>query len=290
MNYIIDVLLGSKNRNILERGHQQLSVYGIVDDFSKEELRRIIGQLVSRKLIVKNGDGYPILELSPEGREFLRKREEIRLSRFAAVTKLSPVREAEGGYDRTLFEQLRRLRKQIADEQGVPPFVVFGDLALQQMALYLPQSEENFIRINGVGEEKLRKYGQAFMEVIQTHARENNLGEKSIPGKRSPMSRRVKREGSTYQETKKLVLQKMSLKEMAKTRGLTASTIVSHLEKLRNAGEEIDIDYLQLPPARFETIKAAFLKSGGMALTPVKEMLGDDFSYEELGLARLFMK
>ena len=67
INYIIDVLLGAKNKKILERDHHELSVYGIVDDFSKEDLRRIISQLVSRKLIVKSGDEYPILELSPRG-------------------------------------------------------------------------------------------------------------------------------------------------------------------------------------------------------------------------------
>ena len=291
MNHIIDVLLGSKNKNILERGHQQLSVYGIVDDFSKEELRRIIGQLVSRKLMVKNGDAYPLLGLSPDGREFLRKREEIRLPRLTAITRLAAAREAvDGVYDRELFERLRLLRKQLADEQGVPPFVVFGDLALRQMALHLPQSEENFSRISGVGEEKLRRYGQIFMEVIQTYARENNLQEKIIPVKRSTRTRRVKREGSTYQETKKLVLQQMPLEEMAQARGLAASTIVSHIEKLRSAGEEIEIDYLKLPREKFETIKAAFQKAGGMGLTPVKEMLGEDFSYEELGIARLFMK
>ncbi|MHB8067756.1 MAG: DNA helicase RecQ [Desulfobaccales bacterium] len=291
MNYIVEVLLGAKNKNIIERGHQQLSVYGIVDDFSKEELRRIIGQLVSRKLIVRNGDEYPLLELSQEGMEFLRKREEIRLPRLTSITKLSPGKDAvDGEYDRELFEKLRLLRKKIADEQGVPPFVVFGDLALRQMALYLPQSADNFSRISGVGEEKLYRYGQVFMEVIQTYTRENNLQEKIIPVKRSTMARRVKREGSTYQETKKLVLQKMSLEEMAKTRGLATGTILAHLEKLAATGEKIDIGYLRPPAEKFEKIKAGFQKFGGTALSPVWDMLGEQVSYEELRIARLFMK
>jgi len=291
MNHIIDVLLGSRNKNILERGHDKLSVYGIVADFSKEDLRRITNQLLFRNLIEKSGDGFPTLSLTPKGHDFLRKREEIRLPKPVSPVKSPPPSEAAGvDYDKGLFEKLRLLRKQLADEQGVPPFVVFGDLALRQMAAYLPQSEESFSRISGVGQQKLKQYGEIFMGVIQTHARENNLPEKDIPGKRSLMSRRVKREGSTYQETKNLVLRKMSIAEMAAARGLAPTTIAGHIEKLLSFGEEVDIDYLRPPAERMAVIKAAFEKSGGAALTPVKDMLGEDFSYEELRIARLFIE
>ncbi len=291
INYIIDVLVGAKNKKILERDHHELSVYGIVDDFSKEDLRRIVSQLVYKKLIVKSGDEYPILELSPRGQEFLKQREEIRLPKPKSIAKLSQPSEAvETEYDRDLFEKLRRLRKELADEQGVPPFVVFGDLALRQMAAYLPQSEENFSRISGVGQEKLKRYGKIFTEVIQTYAQENNLSEKDVPVKRSARPQRSNRLGSTYRETQELVRQKMSIEKMASMRGLAAGTIAAHIEKLVSSGEKIDIDYLRPPVEKFETIKAAFQKSGGTALSPVLEMLGEPFSYAELKIARLFIK
>jgi len=291
INYIIDVLHGAKNKNIIERDHHNLSVYGIVDDFSKEDLRRIISQLLSRKLIVKSGDEYPILELSPRGNEFLKKREEIHLPKFKSIAKLSqPSDEFEAGYDRELFETLRVWRKKIADEQGVPPYVVFDDLALRQMAFYLPQSEENFSRISGVGAEKLKQYGQIFTEVIQTYARENNRPERDVPVKRSARPHRANRLGPTHLETKKLVLQKMSIEKMVSLRGLSTGTIAAHIEKLVSSGEKIDIDYLRPPVERFATIKAAFQESGGTALSPVREMLGEQFSYEELRIARLFLK
>ena len=114
INYIIDVLLGAKNKKILERGHHELSVYGIVDDFSKEDLRRIISQLVYRKLIVKSGDEYPILELSPAGKDFLKKREKIRLPKVKALAKsLQPSDAIDAGYDKDLFEKLRLLAQRI---------------------------------------------------------------------------------------------------------------------------------------------------------------------------------
>jgi ATP-dependent DNA helicase RecQ len=176
MNYIIDVLHGTKNKKIIERDHDKLSVYGIVDDFPKEDLRRIISQLLSRKLIVKRGDEYPILELSPGGNEFLKKRGPIYLPKFKSNAKLSQPSDAvDTEYDRDLFEKLRRLRKELADEQGVPAFVVFSDLSLRQMALYLPQSEEDFSKISGVGEAKLKQYGKIFTEAIQIYAKKNNL-------------------------------------------------------------------------------------------------------------------
>ena len=291
MNYVIDVLVGAKHKKILEHDHQELSVYGIVNDFSKEELRRIITQLVYKNLIVKNGDEYPILELSSRGQDFLKQRQEIRLPKPKVSAKLSQTRESvETEYDVDLFEKLRRLRKELADEQGVPPFVVFGDLALRQMALYLPQSEENFSRVSGVGQEKLKRYGEIFTAVIQTYAKENNRREKDVPVKRSARPPRSTRLGSTYRETQELVRQKMSIEKMANLRGLAAGTIAAHIEKLASSGEKIDIAYLRPPVEQLETIKAAFRKSGGTALSPVLEMLGEPFSYAELKIARLFIK
>ncbi len=291
INHVIDVLLGSKSEKILERDHHELSVYGIVDDFSKEDLRRIVSQLVMKELIVKNGDEYPILELSPRGQEFLKQREGIRLAKPKSSAKLSQPSDAvENEYARDLFEQLRRLRKELADEQGIPPFVVFGDLALRQMAAYLPQSEENFSRISGVGQEKLKRYGKIFTEIIQTYAVANNLSEKDVPEKRSARPQRSTRLGPTYRETKELVRQKMSIEKMASLRGLAAGTIAAHIEKLVSNGEKIDIDYLRPPMEKFEKIQAAFKQSGGTALSPVLETLGEPYTYEELKIARLFLK
>ena len=291
VSYIIDVLRGARNKKIMERNHDQLSVYGIVKDFSKEDLRHLIGQLVSRKLLVKYGDEFPILGIAQLGQAFLKNREEICLPKPKSNGKSSqPSEAAEAGYDQELFEQLRRLRKNLADEKGVPPFVVFGDLALRQMALYLPQSAENFAKISGVGAEKLKQYGEIFTEVIQTYARENHLSDKDIPVKRTATPRRLSHLGPTYQETKKLLLQKMSIEQMASLRGLSAATITAHLEKLVRSGEELDLDYLRPPAEKFAKIAAAFQQSGGTALSPVRAMLGEQFSYEELRIARLFIK
>ena len=245
--------------------------------------------MVSRKLLVKYGDEFPILGIAQLGMHFLKDREDICLPKLKANGKSPPTGEA-AEYDRELFEQLRLLRKNLADEKGVPPFVVFGDLALRQMALYLPQSAENFARISGVGAEKLKQYGEIFTEVIQAYARENNLSAKDIPVKRTATPRRINHLGATYRETKKLMLKKMSVEEIASRRSLSVGTIAAHIEKLVRSGEKIDIDYLRPPVEKFKEIKAAFQKYGGTALSPVREMLDGQVSYEELRIARLFIK
>lgn len=289
ISYIIDLLRGEKNNKIIERNHDKLSVHAIVNDFSKEGLRHIISQLMARRLIEKKGERYPILELSQRARDFLKNRETIHLAKVKSVVRFSPAKNAAPAvHDTELFERLRALRKKIADEKKVPPFVIFGDRSLLQMALYLPQREENFARINGVGQEKLRQYGQVFMEVIRAYARERHLPEKEVPG--GPVRQhRVTRLGSTYQETKRLVLKKTSLEKMASLRGVSPGRIISHIEKLLNAGEKLDIDYLRPAPERFDKIKAAFQESGGTVLGPVREILGGQFSIVELKIARLFL-
>ena len=156
--------------------------------------------------------------------------------------------------------------KNLADEKGVPPFVVFGDLSLRQMALYLPQSEENFSGISGVGEEKLKQYGKIFTEVIQTYARENNLSEKEYPVKRSARPRRINPFGVDLSgNPRNWCCKKCQLSKWRVLRGLSAATILAHIEKLVSSGEEIDLDYLRPPLEKFEQIAAAFQQSGGQA-------------------------
>lgn len=192
-------------------------------------------------------------------------------------------------FDRELFEQLRWLRKCMAQTRGVPPFVIFGDRSLQDMATWFPQTLTSFARVYGVGQSKLEQYGQVFLRVIQKHASAKGLAEKSRP--------HVPREypaalilGTTHNETRKLAAKKFPLIEIAKRRGFTISTIISHLEKISGSGETVDLDYLRPDAAHLECIRRAFQRSGGWSLSPVRNLLGEGFGYEELRLARIFLR
>jgi ATP-dependent DNA helicase RecQ len=299
-NHVIAVLRGKRIRRIEQLRHNELSVYGIVDDFSDDELKHVIGLLVTKGLLAKE-EQYGVLSVTPDGWTFIRQRRSLTLARpKPAVEARSAAESDEIAYDRALFEKLRALRKRLADARGVPPYVVFGDAALQDMARYLPQSPQSLLRISGVGPAKLSEFGDVFLSVISAYAEENGLLERSIPSRQSDSAerrrrererdRRTRSEGSTYDETKKLLAQKLSISEMAEQRGLSHNTIISHLERLAMAGEELDIQHLLPPPERVAKIKAAFQQFEEHYLTPVRELLGEDYSYDELRLVRLWLR
>jgi ATP-dependent DNA helicase RecQ len=182
--YIADVLLGKRREQILRNFHEKLSVFGIVDDFSENEIKYFINYLVGIGFLEIRGDKYPILHITEKGCRFLKNRESIKLPKLkedlrekksvAVRNVVKNVAKAEVEpleYDVGLFEKLRELRKDIAQELNVPPFVVFGDVSLREMCHYFPCDEENFSRIKGVGAQKLERFGPRFLEVIREYVK-----------------------------------------------------------------------------------------------------------------------
>ena len=232
-SYIIDVLCGKGNKKVCERGHESISVFGIVKDFGKEELRQITGSLIENGLLAKHDDRYPTLRMTDSGREFLKQRGELLLPKPKAACTVVDDRSAiDGEFDPVLFEELRILRKKIADEKEVPPFVVFGDVALREMAAHYPQSLDGFSRISGVGAKKLATFGERFLAVISSYAKKHDKVEMPVSLRRTRKKSVVKKTGVSCNETKKLVQQKLPVAEIVRLRGLTETTILSHLEKL----------------------------------------------------------
>ena len=293
MTHVVGVLRGSKNKNIQKFNHQNLSVHGIAREFSEEELKKIIQNLIARGVLLKNEENFGILSLSQKGADFLNQKQTINLPKpkiYSWVKEGKKEKVIE--YNKALFDKLRNLRKQIANEKNVPPFVIFGDVSLQQMAFYFPQNLESFAKISGVGQQKLQQFGKQFIDEISQFSSENNLQEKPVVGRRKEYrkKRNIQRRGSTYDLTKQMVKQKMSIRDIAKKRKMTEQTIVTHLEKLIDVDENTNIKYLQpKDEKRFEKIKQAFEKSGGLNLSPVREILGGSYSYDELRLVRLFL-
>ena len=179
-NHVVQVLRGSREKRVMDMGHDRLSVYGIAKDFGRPQMREVMSQLQSLGLLARSTGEFPTLAVSPEGREFLRNRGTLSLPRPAGISegrKLGPKRGSPSAatvdYDEDLFEELRVLRRRLADAQEVPAFVVFGDVSLRNMAATFPQSMEEFSRITGVGEVKLKQYGPQFIKAIQSYAGAN---------------------------------------------------------------------------------------------------------------------
>jgi ATP-dependent DNA helicase RecQ len=290
MGHISGVLRGANTKGIRQNQHDRLSVYGIVDDLSDDEIKDITALLLARGLLAKNGGQYPTLGLTKAGWQFLKKREQLTLTRPKRQTETESASRDRLllAYDKRLFQKLRELRKSIADLRGVPPYVIFSDATLQHMAYYLPQSRDSLSRISGVGAVKLEQLGDDFLAAIRQYARETGQAERKPPASRR--ERAVKREGSTYDVTKKLLLEGLSISEIAQQRGRSEGTIIGHLERLVESGEDLDLEGFMPSQERLAKIRDAFRKAGTLALAPVRDLLGNDYSYEELRLARLYLR
>jgi ATP-dependent DNA helicase RecQ len=169
IKHVVDVLRGADNERIRKFGHENLSTYGIGMEYSHAEWMSIVRQLIHRGYLVQDIAAFSVLKLTPQALQVLKDEESVELARPRTKEKAArkPAIAAElDADDLQLFEELRALRKRLAEEQGVPPYVIFGDAALVEMSRVRPRDEDEFLGINGVGQVKLERHGKNFLEVI----------------------------------------------------------------------------------------------------------------------------
>ncbi|HEY8352082.1 MAG TPA: RQC domain-containing protein, partial [Sphingomonadales bacterium] len=172
--YLINVLLGEMDARIAAAGHDRLSVFGIGTDHDKGEWRGIFRQLVALGLLGVDMAGHQGLFITERGREFLRRKDSLTLRRTgrkaaSGRSRKEPAALAVHGEDRPLFEALRQKRLEMARAQNLPPYVIFHDRTLAELAARRPRSTAELMGIPGVGETKIARYGAAFLEVIASH-------------------------------------------------------------------------------------------------------------------------
>jgi ATP-dependent DNA helicase RecQ len=172
ISYVVEVLRGMQNARIREYGHDRISTYGIGRDHSHDYWVSIFRQLIHQGLLQQNIARNSTLQLTEKARPLLRGevRLDLAVPRLDATAKTAKSEKLAGKhYDRKLFAKLRKLRKSIADEEEIPPYVVFSDATLIDMAEILPTSYGEMLAVNGVGQRKLEKYADAFLDIIQEH-------------------------------------------------------------------------------------------------------------------------
>jgi len=295
VNYLVDVMRGANNKAVRDRGHHELTVFGICRDADSDDLKEMVRSLVTNGLLAQQGSGYPTLAVSAQGRKFLNDRETLTLTRPKQATpvlqKSFDTSGRETAYDTRLFDELAALRLEIATEREVPAYVIFGNKALQQMAFHMPQNEHDFSNISGVGDAKLREFSAPFLKVITEYVQANSV---AVTTARVPVSAPKKRANrgisTSIRETRYLVAQGMSLSEVAEQRGISETTIRSHLEKLVQEGGTVELDHLMPSEDRRTKIEAAFKEIGEARLTPIKDMLGEDYSWDEIAVVRLALR
>ena len=169
ISHVVEVLRGSKNQKVLEHQHHELSTYGLGRDQTHEYWYSILRQLIHRGFLVQDIRRHAALQLTAEARPILRGENTLELAKPRLNLTSGPSKITDrGDYNKVLFRRLRKLRKDIADREGVPPFVVFNDNSLVEMCQKYPTSAPEMLVISGVGQVKLERYGEAFIDEIES--------------------------------------------------------------------------------------------------------------------------
>ncbi len=287
LNHVVEVLTGADTDKIRRWEHTTLSTYGIGREHSRPEWAAIGRELVRLGFLRQTSEKFSTLELTPEGRAVLTQRRAVTLTRPVAPTPAQAPRAGAIACDELLFEKLRQLRKRLADERDLPAYIVFSDVALRQMAREYPASPVEFARISGVGEKKLREFGDVFLTEIADHLKVNarqifaddSFAVAAVAAAPKP------RLTDTIFQSLHAVRQGRSVAEVAAQRDLTVGTIFNHLTTAVEAGEAFDLN-LVLSPAQQRRLAAAFVRLGPGNLTGIRELVGEEFDFNQLRLYR----
>ena len=296
--HMADVLLGLENQKVQKFGHQRLSTYGIGKDLTRKQWLHVARQLVQKGLLVQD-DRYGSLKLTPRAYEALKNRETI-LGILQAKEATLPTAKKTGEieYDQVLFDLLRQKRKELADAAQVPPYIIFSDRTLVEMAAYYPMSPTSMMKTNGVGQVKFARYGEIFLDVIRAYCQPRNLAEKpKLP------SRETAPAGQMTLKSRHIVVGEayntgQTIQELMDHFQVQLGTILDHLTRYalegnplgENAGESPQEDFLKFSNLSAEQQAAAlkvFKELGVERLKPVFDRLNGAISYDELKILRL---
>jgi ATP-dependent DNA helicase RecQ len=274
VGYLVDVLLGKEHERISRFGHDKVSTYGIGSELNQSEWRDLYRQLIARGMLAVDIEGHGGLHLTEESRSVLRGEQLLHLRKFSRKAK-AKIRERKANRfadtgNSDLWEALRNRRQQLADEQGIPAYMIFHDATLAEMVENRPESLAQLSNISGVGESKLANYGEQFLDVLKEY---HGLGKQT--------------QNDTEEETLQLFRLGMNAEAIATQRGLKETTIYNHLAKGIER-DEIPLDkVVPLEQDQLKTIRFAFEQfNSGKRLKPIFDALEGEFSYEVLRCVR----
>lgn len=226
---LIDVLRGAQNEAVLSKKYQQIKTYGVGSDVSWHNWQQYIIQLINLGYVEIAFDQKNQLRLTELAKNVLFEGEKVRLAKAPDRKALQQQKEkAVVNADNSLFEKLRQLRLKISKEEGIPAYLIFNDATLKEIEKERPMSDEEFIQINGVGRQKMQDYGYQFIKEIIAFSKEKR-------------KKKTLKKGKTYQLTGQMYKDGLSVEEISKERKLAPATIFSHLVKLYDDGEDIDL-------------------------------------------------
>lgn len=289
--HVTDVLLGSKNEKVLRFGHDTLSTYGIGKELTQKQWMHLARQLVQMGFFNQD-DECRSLSLTETAHAALKSRAKFfgQLQEAEERAKKKATK-SELEYDHALFALLRAKRKELADADGVPPYVIFSDRTLVEMAAYCPQSLRSLLGISGVGQVKLEKFGYLFLGVIKPYCQQHNLPETARATAPKPARKTESGLGTRTTLIGEAYNNGASLASLMEQHQVKAGTIIDHLTKYALAGNRLrnreDFQPVTASPKDQQAALAAFEELGAEYLKPVFEKLDGRISYDELKVLRL---
>ena len=300
-HHIIDVLRGSKAKKVLQKEHNKLSTYGIGMEYSKNQWLHLSRQFIQKGLLIQDSE-HGSLKLTKKTYDVFNSLEIVMGTIEKEVEYLSKDKNEDikkenifnTKYDIDLFNQLKILRKQLADENSVPPYIILPDRALIEMSIYYPQSKESLLNIHGIGSQKLQKYGDILIHIIAKYCKTNSIQEKlKIVNNTNQLilkqAKNIKRKyeiiGQDYNSGK-------SIKGLQKEYNSKINTVLDNLYKYYNEGNSLRPDGLleivSINPEQLSMAIDAFKKHGAEFLKPVFNELNEKINYDELKIIRLY--
>jgi ATP-dependent DNA helicase RecQ len=287
VNHIVDVLRGADTEAIRQRRHNELSTYGIGRELKRETWQAIGRELLRLGFIECASGKFATLFLTPAGRDALRHRIPITLTKQIEVVSQSRAQRDRVGAiecDEALFEHLRDVRRKLADERNVPAYVIFSDVSLREMARNYPTTAREFRRIPGVGEQKLKDFADAFLGEIKNYLAANPRRTFSSGLEPMPPPRRT-RLNDSQRETLRRFQSGESVDDISRARGFVRSTVYDHLEAAIKLGESLKPERF-FTAAQREEIAAAFRNVPDRKLADVSSLLDGKYDYGELRIFR----
>lgn len=283
LNHIVEVLTGADTEAIRQRGHNEISTYGIGKELKREGWQALGRELLRLGLVGVAPGKFATIQVTTAGRAALRERTPTTLTK-QPDKPAAKVRERAGAIecDEALFEDLRLVRRNLADERNVPAYVIFSDVPLREMARSYPTTPEEFRRIPGVGEQKLKDFAEPFLAAINQFLKDHRRRDFTTPAAAPPVARRL---NDSEAETLRRFQAGESIEEIARARGFVRGTILGHLVLAAETGARLtSAQFFQ--PAQEEEIAAAFARSGARNLTGIRDDLAGKYDVNQLRLFR----
>lgn len=289
INHMVRVLRGATSQQVVLNEHHELPIHGRGADMEEKEWKSVFAQMLVHEFLRKDIDEYGVIKLSDKGKDYLKNPVPVELFRYRDPKEIEQQHEKNQadefkGFDKVLFDKLKKLRKEIAQQKSIPPYVIFQDPSLEEMSVKYPITQGEFVNITGVGKGKATKFADPFISMIKAYVEENDIDR--------PETVIVKR--TANRSMNKLFFiqhidRKTPLDEIARLKNISFGELLTTVEHIIYSGTKLNLDYYiryELDEDKVFEIYDYFMSADTDSLDVAEEELGNEYTREEIQLVR----